>query len=428
MPQTPPSKDLSKNTLNNAVLVAVRKADEAPQNTQSLIDELEELCKNLGIVCRKKMLVSVREFSPQLLIGSGKAEEIIKMAEENDAKLIVFDNEISPTQQRNWEKLANICVIDRHEIILEIFARRAKTKEATLQVELAKLEYSLPRLKRAWNHFSRQRGGGVTQRGEGESQLELDQRRVRERIAALKKQLLEVKKQRNTQRKRRQRLPMPTAAIVGYTNAGKSSLLNALSNAGVLAQDKLFATLDPTTRRLKLSGGQTVLLTDTVGFVRNLPHQFVEAFKSTLEEAVNADFLIHLVDCSTQDAFEHIQTTNNVLKELGIADKESVLVFNKCDKLKDDFLRAQLAATYHNAIFISAKTRANLDSLLQAIEHSVNKDSRIMRLKIPRQDYSAIAALHKLGAIRKKSDLDYCVELTVKLPSSKAAAFEKYST
>ncbi len=427
MPQTPPNKDPYKNISNNAVLVAVRKADEALQNAQSLIDELEELCKNLGIACRKKIVVSVREFSPQLLIGSGKAEEIIKTAEENRAKLVVFDNEISPTQQRNWEKLANLCVIDRHEIILEIFARRAQTKEATLQVELAKLEYSLPRLKRAWNHFSRQRGGGVTQRGEGESQLELDQRRVRERIAALKKQLLEVKKQRSTQRKRRQRVPVPTAAIVGYTNAGKSSLLNALSNADVLAQDKLFATLDPTTRRLKLSGGQTVLLTDTVGFVRNLPHQFVEAFKSTLEEAVNADFLLHLVDCSSQDAFEHIQTTNNVLRELGVADKETLLVFNKCDKLKDGFLRAQLAASYPNAIFVSAKTGANLEGLLRAIEHAVNKDCRIMRLKIPRQDYAAIAALHKLGAVRKKSDLDYCVELTVKLPSSKAAAFEKYS-
>ncbi|MBO7521258.1 MAG: GTPase HflX, partial [Opitutales bacterium] len=254
-----------------AYLVGLRRDGETEEFAAGLLEELGELAQNIGFDIAGSVCVNLREPNPRYLVGAGKFSEIRREAKKLKADCIIFDDSITPAQQRNWERESRKCVIDRQEVILEIFARRALTKEARLQVELARLVYSLPRLKRAWTHLSRQRGG-VNLRGAGESQLETDRRRVVERISRLKKEIEDVKKVRATQRKRRERNDIPVVAIVGYTNAGKSSLMNCLSGAGVLAQDKLFATLDPTTRELKLPGGATVLLTDTVGFVRRLPH------------------------------------------------------------------------------------------------------------------------------------------------------------
>jgi len=280
-------KMVERALLVGAYLDADKKAD-----AQSLLAELEELVDTLGIPVVKRMLVHHREQHPRYLIGSGKAQEIVDLAKKLECDVLVFDNELSPSQQRNWEELAGMTVADRHEIILDIFGARAQTREARIQVDLARMEYSLPRLTRAWSHLGQQ-GGGIGAKGEGESQLEQDKRKIRLQIDRLKRELETVRRARATQRKDRKRAPVPNAAIVGYTNAGKSSLLRRLTGADVLIENKLFATLDTTTRKIALPNKQPLLLTDTVGFVRKLPHQLVEAFNATLEEAAFSDFLIH---------------------------------------------------------------------------------------------------------------------------------------
>ena len=273
-------------------------------------------------------------------MGKGKCDEISEQVGDLKCDVIIFDNEITPGQQRNWEELTKILVIDRHEVILDVFAERAQTKEAVLQVQLARLEYSLPRLRRAWTHLDRQRGGGVTQRGEGEAQIELDQRMLRDKISSTKKEIKQVSSRRVTSRKKRQRIPLATIAIVGYTNAGKSTLLNQITGSTVLSEDKLFATLDPTSRRAKLPGGRTVILTDTVGFIRKLPHRLIDAFKATLEEALVADILLHVVDFSSPEYRDHLLATQEVLNELGAADKDTIIVYNKIDNGVDESSQA----------------------------------------------------------------------------------------
>ena len=318
-----------------ALLLGLQNAGQSPEEAEALLEELTELTSNLGIVTPVRLVARLREPNPRFLLGAGKTAEIIALAKEHQCGLIIFDDELHPAQQRNWEAESGLIVIDRQEVILDIFAARARTREARLQVELAQAEYFMPRLRRAWSHLSRQRGGGVNARGEGETQLELDQRIVRDRIQRLRADLATVRKQRGVQRRQRLRVPLPTAAIVGYTNAGKSSLLNALTGAQVLAADKLFATLDPATRRLRLPSGRILLLTDTVGFVRRLPHRLVEAFKATLEEALVADLLIHVVDASSPEAVAHHTTTLSVLRELGDAHARIITVFNKLDRVDD---------------------------------------------------------------------------------------------
>src|SRR5580658_1029890 len=288
-----------------AFLIGVQTPEMPEGEGEELLAELTELVENLGLSVVRTVFVKLRAPSPALFLGKGKSEELAALAKEDGAEVIVFDSALSPAQQRNWEELAGMAVIDRQEVILEVFADRAHTREAILQVALARQEYSLPRLKRAWTHLSRQRGGGTGARGQGETQLEEDRRIVRDRIAHLRVQLVEVVRQRGVQRARRLRVPLPTAAIVGYTNAGKSSLLNRLTGASVFVEDKLFATLDPTTRQLQLANNQKLLVTDTVGFIRRLPHGLVEAFKATLEEVLVADFLIHVIDITSPHFEKH---------------------------------------------------------------------------------------------------------------------------
>lgn len=407
--------------VERALLVGVQYPQDSEETVYSLLHELSELVETLRIEAVDLHIARIREPKARYLLGSGKAEEIDRRLKELRCDCLVFDCELTPAQQRNWELLTGACVIDRQEVILDIFSERAQTKEAVLQVELARAEHSLPRLKNAWTHLSRQRGGGTTQRGEGEAQIELDSRMVRQRIARLRKELDEVVQHRGVQRKRRQRVPLPTAAIVGYTNAGKSTLLNALTGAGVLTEDKLFATLDPTTRQLDLPSGRRILLTDTVGFVRKLPHGLVEAFKATLEEAVVADFLVHVVDITNPEVEAHQETTLSVLKELGADEKRIITVFNKADALNG---RAHLASALLNnaqrqgssAVLVSAHTRMGLRELQTEMDRILAEDTRVVELLIPHARYDVVSRLHEAGVIRHKENLEEGVHLVSYLP------------
>ena len=388
--------------VSKAFLVGLRREDESAEYAAGLLDELCELVENIGFEVAGSELVYLREPNPHYLVGAGKFDEIRRAAKRLKCDYIIFDDAISPAQQRNWERETRKCVIDRQEVILEIFSRRAQTREARLQIELARLEYSLPRLKRAWTHLSRQRGGGVTQRGAGESQLEADRRYVTDRIVRLRREIAEVKRVREVGRRKRQGGDIPTVAIVGYTNAGKSSLMNRLSSAGVLVENKLFATLDPTTRRVELPNGLEVLLTDTVGFVRRLPHGFVEAFKSTLEEAACADILIHLVDASSPDAAEHVKTTREVLKELGAADKPSITVFNKMDRVSEGADFYGLKTLCPDGIEFSVYSGQGLKSLVDRVGALASERAQMMEVLLPHDQYKLLSVLQSMGAIRRQ--------------------------
>lgn len=392
--------------VERALLVSVIQRKEEEERAESLLEELGELTENLGIEVMGSVVARARKKYPKYLLGKGKLEEVVGLAAAGDCDVIIFDNELSPGQQRNWEEASKVLVIDRHEVIIDVFAERARTREAVLQVELARLEYSLPRLRRAWTHLGRQRGGGVTQRGEGEAQIELDQRMLRDKIAATKRELEEVIRQRSVSRKRRRRVPVPTASIVGYTNAGKSTLLNKLTGAEVYAADKLFATLDPTSRKVTLPSGRTLVLTDTVGFVRNLPHRLVDAFKATLEEALVADFLIHVVDLSSGEVAEQMETTLEVLKELGAEDKKIVTVFNKTDLVEDDVIRAGARARESDGVFLSAATGEGLEILAERCDEVLGEGSSEAEFLVPHDRYDLVARLRREGAIREEEARD----------------------
>lgn len=410
--------------VERAYLVGVQTPQMAAGEAVELLAELQELVENLGIAVVGHTLVNLRSPSPATLVGSGKVEEIVGAARLLECDVIVFDETLGPAQQRNWEKLAAIAVIDRQEVILDVFADRAQTREAVLQVALARMEYSLPRLTRAWTHLSRQRGKGKMG-GEGETQLEQDRRLVRDRITRLKRELEVVQKQRGVQRHKRQRVPVPTAAIVGYTNAGKSSLLNALTGAHVLAEDKLFATLDPTTRQLILRGNQKLLVTDTVGFIRRLPHGLVEAFKATLEEAVVADFIIQVLDVSAPAVEEHRKTTAAVLKELHAADRPMVTVYNKIDAATPAQLHhARLVAP--DAIFLSALTGEGLPELETHCLEQIRDAFGTAELLVPHARYDVIARLHAVGHVQEEETLDDAVRLIGRFPLSQSAYFAPF--
>jgi GTP-binding protein HflX len=353
--------------VERALLVGLESDRIEAREAASLLRELSGLASSLGVEPVTTMMVKLREKTANLLLGSGKADEIAAAAKAEGVDSIIFDHPLSPIQQRNWEKLTGLKVYDRAELIIKIFSARALTREAGLQVELARLEYALPRLAHSYEELSRQRGGRYGTKGSGEQKIELDRRSIERRIHELKEELKVVRKSRDVQRKRRQRLPLPRAAIVGYTNAGKSSLLNAMTKAEVLAEDKLFATLDPTTRRLCLGSGASLLLTDTVGFVRNLPHGLVEAFKATLEEASSADLLIHVVDGADPERERQMATTRQVLSEIGAGSLPHILVLNKTDLVDSETLM-DWRRTHPEALSVSAKTGAGLEDLAARIE------------------------------------------------------------
>ena len=385
--------------VERAFLLSVVRREEEKEEANSLLDELGELVENLGIEVCQKIVFRVRKTFPGHILGKGKLEEVLNQVRELNCDVIIFDNEISPGQQRNWEEEAKVLVIDRHEVILDVFAKRAQTKEASLQVRLARLEYSLPRLRRAWTHLGRQRGGGVTQRGEGEAQIELDQRMLRDKIASTKREIAQVSVRRSTSRKKRQRIPLRTLAIVGYTNAGKSTLLNCMTGSAVLSEDKLFATLDPTSRKVRLPSGRTVVLTDTVGFIRKLPHRLVDAFKATLEEALVADLLLHVVDLSNPEMEKQMETTVEVLKELGGGDKEILTVYNKVDQAPDPLTKIKARNLVPECSFISAKTSQGIEGLLELIEKKLDEGEDVHDYLIPHDQYSLVSKLREQGSL-----------------------------
>src|SRR6516164_1342747 len=384
--------------VERALLVSVYTGAAQKEESESLLIELNSLVDTLGIPVLDSLLVRVQEPNPRYFVGAGKAEEIFEHAKQLEADVIVFDNALSPAQQRNWEAMTGLAVIDREEVILDIFAQRAQTKEARLQVDLARMEYSLPRLTRAWRHLNRQ-AGGLGGKGEGEAQLETDRRLVRRRIDRLKEDLELVRSRRATQRKKRVRLPIPSCAIVGYTNAGKSALLRKLTGANVLVEDKLFATLDTTTRRVELPTGQGLLLTDTVGFVRNLPHRLVEAFKATLEEAVVSDFLVHVLDASHPQVYEFCSTTLKVLEELGADSKKMITVLNKVDCIADESTLHALRLHFPDSVFASALTGEGLDELLHRLADMLAERIAKVEVALPLDRTDLLSLLHRASHV-----------------------------
>lgn len=392
---------ISLESLKTAILVGAYTRPKEQELCKEHLDELEALASTYGFETLEKIPCHLRKIDAGTYIGEGKIEEIATHVGD----VIIFDDEITPNQQKNLEQMMGRPVIDRTELILEIFSQRAHTKEARLQVELAKIRYQLPRLKRLWTHLSRQTaGGGGFTKGEGERQIELDRRILKKRIARLNVEIDEVKKNRDVQRQKRLRSGIPTFAIIGYTNAGKSTLLNELTQAGVLSEDKLFATLDTTTRKYTLPNHQEILLIDTVGFIRKIPTTVVAAFRSTLEEAFYTDILLHIVDVSNPLVEEHAETTYEVLKELNISGRPIITVLNKIDALENKLILHKLRVKYPHTVAISATTREGFDDLLHTMEHELKKLRKVVHLRVPQSSYHLVSALMEQGNVRS---IDY---------------------
>ncbi len=383
-----------KETKERVLLFAVSLGEN--DDTEKSLDELEELVETAGALTVGRVIQNREKIHPGTYLGKGKIEELKELLWENDATGVVCDDELSPVQLRNLEDGLETKVMDRTMVILDIFAGRAKTREGKLQVELAQLKYRSARLVGLRNSLSRL-GGGIGTRGPGEKKLEMDRRLIHERISQLKEELREVECHRQVQRRQRERAHTKVAAIVGYTNAGKSTLLNYLTDAGILAEDKLFATLDPTTRNVVLPGGQNILVTDTVGFIRKLPHHLIEAFKSTLEEAKYCDIILHVADCSNPQMDIQMHIVYETLKQLKVTDKTVVTVFNKIDKLEGETILKDLSADYQ--VKLSAKTGQGIDTLLETLE-TIMRNDRIYLERV--YDYKEAG---KIQSIRKYGEL-----------------------
>ena len=418
--------------VEKAMLVGFCFDKSEEEETRLLLTELEELVDTLGIGIVGMELVRVRDGNQRFICGTGKADELVELARARGCDCLVFDNEISPMQQRNWEELADMTVIDREEVILDIFARRARTREARLQVDLARMQYALPRMARMWGHLDREGGGGTSgggggaARGMGEQQIEIDRRLARKRISRLKSELEDVRRQRATQRKERETRNVATAAIVGYTNAGKSTLLNQLAGAAVMEADMLFATLDPTTRRIELADGQDLLLSDTVGFVRNLPHRLVESFKATLEEAVLADFLVHVLDASSAEIHDHYETTRKVLAELGADDKQVVVVLNKVDRVEDPAVLTGLRADFPGAFEVSALTGDGLEGLSLRFTDLLADRVKKISYRIPQARGDLSGLVHREGKVLNTEYEGNDILLTAIVPKSLEGQLEDF--
>lgn len=400
--------DTEEEKMERAVLVGLSCPNFTVEQDadERTMDELKALAETAGAQAVAMTLQRRPAPDARTFIGEGKAEEVKMLAEANEATLILFDNELSPSQMSNLEELTGCTVLDRSALILDIFAQRARTGEGKLQVELAQYQYILPRLSGLGKSMSRL-GGGIGTRGPGESKLESDRRHIRRRIDKLKEDLEQVRQVRAVQRRQRKKTEMPLVAIVGYTNAGKSTLLNTLTDAGIQANDRLFDTLDPTTRKKRISETQEILLSDTVGFIRKLPHHLVSAFKATLEELAYADLLLHVVDASDENWQQQAETVEKVIAQLGAQDIPRLMVYNKADKCDPDvipFFRPD------EGVKISAKTGAGIDTLLSAIETALGRGKHRVRLLIPYQDGAVLDMLHREAQIEAT---DYAAEGTI---------------
>jgi len=394
----------------------------------AIIDSLKELAQLaetagaevLGMTWQKR-----ERPDSALFIGRGKVQELSLLRQEKNANLIIFDDELSPAQQRNLEKILGIKVLDRTALILDIFAQRARSHEGKLQVELAQLRYNLPRLGGQGLVLSRL-GGGIGTRGPGETKLEVDRRRIRDRVSDITQQIEHIKKQRNLHRKRRENTRIPTIALVGYTNAGKSTLLNTLTDSEVLAEDKLFATLDPTTRHITLPNGQQALLTDTVGFIQKLPHQLIAAFRATLEEVIQADILLHVIDASHPQYQEQSHAVFQVLRELNVDTKQLITIFNKGDKVDNQELVKQLLKT-ENSVMISALSRSGIGKLLSVIEEFIKQQTVEMYLLIPYNNSGIIAKLYDLSNVHSTEYREDGIYVVISLPPDQVNYFNTYA-
>ena len=431
-------------------------ADFAPEES---LEELARLSETAGLEVTGHIVQVLRDgIHPASYIGTGKVAEVQDLSAATQADVVIFDDDLSPAQQRNLERSLKLKVIDRSQLILDIFAQRAQSQAGKLQVELAQLEYLRPRLTRQWSHLSRL-GGGVGTRGPGESQLEVDRRRIRERIATLKRRLQEVGRTRDLHRQERARVPFPCVALVGYTNAGKSTLMNALTQAHVFVEDKLFATLDPTSRRLDLPGGQTVLLTDTVGFINKLPHQLIDAFTSTLEEVRRADILLHVIDATHARWTEQKAVVEQVLQDLGVEKLPTFTVFNKLDQLPSEppddtdleadpdadpdpypcpwrMAAAQAEQTETNEqphvqelVFgISARTGAGTPAVVAAIERYLERGRELVRLDLPLDAGQILDFLHRSGKVVEQKYTETAVQVAVLVTAKVAGQVRKRLT
>ncbi|MGR3911876.1 MAG: GTPase HflX [Candidatus Rhabdochlamydia sp.] len=405
-----------------AYLIGTYSSRQSKEESQESVNELKRLGETYGLTEVGREVCPLRKIESSTFLGQGKLDEILLALEETLAEVVIFDEEITPNQQRNLEKFFKRPVIDRSELIIEVFAQRAQTKEARLQVDLAKSKYLMPRLKRMWTHLSRQRGGGGGGgsggylRGAGELQIEVDRQLVKTRIQQLQEEIEVVQKNRQTQRQKRVRLSVPSFAIVGYTNAGKSSLLNKLTESSVFVEDKLFATLDTTTRHYTLPTHQEVVLIDTVGFIKKIPHTLITAFKSTLEEALCTDVLIHLIDVSNKLAPIEAKTTMDVLKELGAASQRMITLFSKVDKVEDKASYEELRCMYPEAIEISSFTGQGLDHLLEKMVEEVKNLRKTVTLRIPQSEYALVTLLMREGHVIESNYEENDVIITVDVP------------
>ncbi|MBA3957756.1 MAG: GTPase HflX [Parachlamydiaceae bacterium] len=419
--------------LQRALLISAYKGTAQQKAIyEEHLQELALLADTFGVQVAERVICPIRKYEAATFITEGKLQEMVQKSKDLAVDMVIFDDEISPSQQRNLEAVFGMPVLDRTEVILGVFDQRAQTKEARLQIELAQLRYEAPRLKRLWTHLSRQSGGGGGgrgggyQKGEGEKQIEIDRRIIKRDIDQLQQELRAVASNREIQRSARQRSDIPVFSIIGYTNAGKSTLLNALTDAKVFVEDKLFATLDTTTRKFTLNNNQEILLVDTVGFIRKLPHLLVAAFKSTLEEAVQADILLHLIDVSHPMAVEQAQTTFEVLQELGAKDKPIITVLNKVDKgdFADRVHRFHLE--YPKTVEISALNRTGFAELEEIMIQELSKQRSLVTLRIPQSEYAVVSEIIRLSNVIDQDYDENDVVLKVDLPKALAGKFQKY--
>jgi GTP-binding protein HflX len=387
-----------KKSHERALLVGLEKQGVSKWDLRDSLEELAELANSAGAEVVDTVTQKLEKPTAPYYIGKGKAESLKLALQDRQVTSVIFDDELSPAQGRNLENLLSRKVLDRTQLILDIFAQRARSREGRLQIELAQLQYLLPRLTRMWDHLSRQTGG-IGTRGPGETQLEVDRRRVQERISRLERELESVRKTRAVQRQGRKRHQWPVAAVVGYTNAGKSTLLNLLTGADVVAENKLFATLDPTTRSFVLPNKQRLLLTDTVGFLRKLPHTLIESFKATLEEVSEADLLIHVVDLSHTRVDDQIEAVESVIKELDAFGKQTLIVFNKIDKLQNRDVIDTYLRRFPGSVAISARTGEGVNKLVQALQDALSAWRLRSRFKIPASESALIAEIHRVGHV-----------------------------